>query len=333
MQENTGEPHKTLLDWAHQLRPESPRSRIKGWIKEGRFLLDGQPLVQAGMRMPDPGDRLTFGASANHEDAWTRRIHPKLAVVHLDSDLAIVNKEAGLLSVPRPDDTGHSVLGLLETYLNDPAGAYLRQKIFGSAKPVQALPVHRLDQYTSGLLCIALNPEARADLIEQLRSKELLREYLAFTDGIPAANQGIWRHYLKLDERGYQQSVQRDNDPDATLAVTHFQVEQQFPRYSACRLRLRLDTGLKHQIRLQAATEGVPLFGDRQYHKATRAVLARGARSVPFGMKRQALHAATLGLRHPSTGKALQFDARLPKDLQALQDRLSDRQPDGSALT
>ena len=91
---------RTLLDWAAHLCPNSPRTRIKEWIKAGRFCLKGRVVTKAGMRLTDPGDALTFGNPEEASPAWghRKRIHPKLVLVHLDSDLAIVDKEAGLLS-------------------------------------------------------------------------------------------------------------------------------------------------------------------------------------------------------------------------------------------
>lgn len=315
---------KTLLDWTCLRYPDSPRSRVKDWIREGRVVVNGEVVKSAGMRLDDPGEQLVLSgkSSADAETLQRKRIHAKLELVYLDADVAVADKEAGMLSVPRDEGDLLSVLTHIQQYLNDPSGKNVRQKLFGSQQAVQTLPVHRLDQYTSGLMCVALNPESRSSLIEQLRAKTLLREYLAFTDGIPPQVSGTWTHALKLDERGYQQTVGSTKDPEATLAITHFKVEQVFPTHQVCLLRLRLETGLKHQIRIQAAAEGIPLIGDRQYNPATRHVVQKGARNFPFGMQRQALHAATIGFQHPRTGKPLHFHAPLPKDLQALQERL-----------
>lgn len=323
---------KTLLDWAMRLCPDSPRKRVKEWIASGRFYLDGEVISNAGERMTDPGDSLSFGKPDSSVSSWAHRkkIHPKLTVLYLDKDLAIVDKAAGLLSVPhedqlRPKNSGRvlkSALSVLGDYLNDPKGEGTRRRIWGNPDSVIPLPVHRLDQYTSGLLCIALNPDARKDLIDQLRSHRLLREYIAVCDGEIHPPSGSWKHYLKLDKSGYRQSINNRPLPGAVQAVTHYSTEQVFRVNHVSRLRIRLETGLKHQIRIQAAEAGVPLIGDRLYHPATVRALKRKGAPIPYGFRRQALHAVTIGLKHPVSGKELRFDSPLPGDLQQLQQRM-----------
>jgi len=313
-----------LLDWARKLCPDSPRKRVKEWLASGRFYLDGQVVTQASLRMPDPGPSLTLGAPDSSVASWVhrKRIHPKVCVLYLDESLAIVDKGAGLLSVPVEGVAPGSALQVLGDYLNDPRGDGLRRRLFKSPEQVRPLPVHRLDQYTSGLLCIALNEGSRAVLIEQLRQHELLREYLAFADGRTRARAGIWRHYLRLDRAGFRQQLFPEPVPGAVEAVTHYEEEDAFPRHGVSKLKIRLETGLKHQIRIQAAAEGLPLIGDRLYHTGTVKALNRKGATLPYGFRRQALHACTIGLSHPLDGRELRFDSPLPVDLVRLQSRL-----------
>lgn len=315
---------KTLLEWACRQHPDSPRKRIKQWIADGRFRLDGEVVTRSGLRLADPGGRLSLGQADSSASSWEQRktIHPKLTVLHLDASLAIVDKAAGLLSVPAEGHHQPSVPDLLAEYLNNPKGEGLRRRIFGQSAPVQPLPVHRLDQYTSGLLCVAMNPRSRVRLIDQVRSHELLREYLAFADGEPANRQGLWKDFLKLDERGYRQRLVNESDGGATEARTAYEVVEVFSRHHVSKLRLRLKTGLKHQIRIQAAHHDLPLLGDRVYHRATRKALQLKDGKVPYGCRRQALHAAVLGLRHPEDGRSLRFESQLPGDLKQLESRL-----------
>jgi len=314
----------TLLDWARKVCPDSPRKRIKEWIASGRFYLDGKAVTQANRLMKDPGDSLTLGQPDSSIASWThrKRIHPKVSVLHLDESLAIVDKSYGLLSIPLEGHPAESALSVLGDYLNDPKGDVLRRRLFGNPSQIRPLPVHRLDQYTSGLLCIAMNEDARHVLIEQLRKHDLLREYIAYCDGRARSESGEWEHYLKLDSSGYRQSLHHKPIEGATKALTHFTVEKIFERHRVSKLLIRLETGLKHQIRIQAAAEGLPLIGDRIYHKATRTALERKGAKLPYGFKRQALHATTIGLRHPVTGQDLRFESRIPADLQQLEDRL-----------
>jgi len=315
---------KTLLDWATRLCPDSPRKRLKDWIASGRFCLEGRVVTKAGMRMADPGESLTMGTPEKSAVALghRKRIHPKLVLVYLDSDLAIVDKEAGLLSVATENQTKISALEVLSNYLNDSRGEATRRSFFGSPEPVKPLPVHRLDQYTSGLLCIALNDDARRHLIKQLRSHDFLREYIAYGDGDALEPKGIWRNFQKLDERGYDQMLLNEAEEGSTEAVTHYQVEEVFALHHVARLRIRLETGLKHQIRIQAAAHNMPLIGDRIYHPSTQKAVAKKGAKLPYGFKRQALHAATIGITHPTSGKKVKFQSKIPGDMQLLEERL-----------
>lgn len=324
MKDDSTSNEKTLLDWAVRLCPDSPRKRIKDWIAAGRFCLDGRVVTKAGLRMKDPGDALTMGTPEKSAVALghRKRIHPKLVLVYLDSDLAIVDKEAGLLSVPTENQAKISALEVLSNYLNDPRGEATRRSFFGTADIVKPLPVHRLDQYTSGILCIAFNDDARRHLIKQLRSHDFLREYIAYGDGDALESKGTWRNYLQLDERGYDQQLLNEPTEGATEAVTHYQVEEVFARHHVAKLRIRLETGLKHQIRIQAAAHGMPLIGDRIYHPSTQKAVGKKGAKLPYGFKRQALHAATIGVVHPSSGKKLLFQSRIPVDMQELEKRL-----------
>jgi 23S rRNA pseudouridine1911/1915/1917 synthase len=315
---------KSLLDWAMRLCPDSPRKRIKDWITSGRYYLNGKVVTQASLRMSDPGESLTLGPPDSSIASWAHRkkIHPKLSVLHLDESLAIVDKGAGLLSVPVEGHGAISALDVLGNYLNDPKADTLRRRLFGSPAKIRPRPVHRLDQYTSGLLCLAMNEDARGVLIEQLRSHELLREYAAFSDGRAREASGTWRHYLKLDRTGYRQSLHHEPVEGSVEAVTHFSVEHIFERHRVSKLKIRLETGLKHQIRIQAAAEGLPLIGDRIYHTGTRKSIERKGATLPYGFRRQALHATVIGLKHPVDARELRFESHIPLDLTRLEQRL-----------
>ena len=211
---------------------------------------------------------------------------------------------------------------MLGNYINDKRGEATRRSLFGTSGDVKPFPVHRLDQYTSGLLCIAFNEEARHSLIKQLRSHDFLREYIAYADGVTSEATGTWRNYLRLDETGYEQQLLLSNEDGATEALTHYRVEDSYSRHHVSKLRIRLETGLKHQIRIQAAAYNMPLIGDRIYHEGTQKVVGRKGAKLPYGFKRQALHASTIGMRHPRNGRELKFQSNIPGDMQELEARL-----------
>src|SRR5262249_47465376 len=144
---------------------------------------------------------------------------------------------------------------------------------------LQPLPVHRLDQYTSGVFCMATNPAARHHLIEQLKAHTMKREYVAFVEGRVSTPKGTWRQWLQLSRDELRQQVLRATADtavgnEAREAITHYEVISVYPlaggKEFITKLRLRLETGRKHQIRVQAANAGHPLVGDRTYNPAWR---------------------------------------------------------------
>ena len=282
----------------------TPRTRAKQWIASGRVSVNGVVIRKPHQPISDPGDALTLldrQATTLNCGPNGLPIHEKLVLLYLDTSLAIVNKAAGLLSVPAP--TGeHSALDILAAKLQTLPPAYRR---------LEASVVHRIDYYTSGLFCMALNPVARASLIEQVRTHTMRREYIAFVDGRPRQHQGTWQNWLKLNADETEQTIVTATEPDAMEAITHYEVITEFPLAGITKLRLRLETGRRHQIRIQAARAGLPLIGDTKYHPHYRGRFPR-----------QALHAELLNLVHPEQKRNMTFTAPLPEDMRRLEDTL-----------
>jgi len=195
-----------------------------------------------------------------------------------------------------------------------------------SLRQLRPLPVHRLDQYTSGVFCMATHPGARQRLIEQLKAHTMTREYVAFVEGRASAPKGVWRNWLQLSRDEMSQRILSDAQakaagPEAREAITHYEVMAEYPladgAHFITRLRLRLETGRKHQIRVQAANAGLPLIGDRTYNPGyIGSTPARGHIDFP----RQALHAEVLSLEHPDRpGERKTWKAEFPKDLRQLE--------------
>ena len=173
---------------------------------------------------------------------------------------------------------------------------------------------------------MATNPAARHHLIEQLKAHTMKREYVAFVVGRPRTHAGTWRQWLQLSRDELRQHVlsetqPKDPDPETREAITHYEVIAEYPlaggKGFVTKLRLRLETGRKHQIRVQAAHAGHPLIGDRTYNPAYR---GKDHVNVPIDFPRQALHAEILTLEHPDQpGKRMTWTAELPKDLRQLE--------------
>jgi 23S rRNA pseudouridine1911/1915/1917 synthase len=176
---------------------------------------------------------------------------------------------------------------------------------------------------------MATSPVARRHLIEQLKAHTMKREYVAFVEGQPDTPKGAWRQWLQLSRDELRQHVLSETQAkaagsEAREAVTHYEVIAQYPLAGGARfvtkLRLRLETGRKHQIRVQAANAGLPLLGDRAYNPGFRGTNPTNTR---IDFPRQALHAEVLTLEHPDQpGRRMTWTAQLPKDLRQLETAL-----------
>jgi 23S rRNA pseudouridine1911/1915/1917 synthase len=320
-----------LLDWLLLQYPDTPKSRAKQWIMAGRVSVNGVVIRKPHQIIADPKDALELGGrhatTLDCGPGW--QIHPRVALLYLDSDLAIVNKGPGLISVPA-SNCDLSALSILADFLVGKLKAQDRGVAGKSLPPayrrLEPLPVHRLDQYTSGVFCIATNPVARHHLIGQLQEHTMKREYVALVEGRSRVPNGTWRQWLQLSRDELRQHVLSETQakaagPEAREAITHFEVIAEYPladgKGFVTKLRLRLETGRKHQIRAQAAHAGLPLIGDRTYNPGYRGHEPVGT-SIDF--PRQALHAEILDLEHPGQpGKRMTWTAAVPKDLRQLE--------------
>ncbi len=318
---------RTLLDWVLEQFPDTPRKRAKEWILAGRVSVAGTVVRKPNQMLADSATLELQGrrlATLALDEEW--RIHARLSLVHLDPSLAIVNKGAGLLSVPAPI-TDLSALSILADFLAGKLRGLghrtAERRLPAAFRKLTPLPVHRLDQFTTGVLCLAMNPAARASLIEQFSAHTASRQYMAFVDGRPKTPRGTWRHWLRFDDDALRQNVSsKAGGPDWVESVTHYEVLGEYPLGTSGRvvskMRFNLETGRTHQIRAQAAHEGLPLIGDRTYHPLYHASKRERA-FVPIEFERQALHAEELELAHPVSGQRMKWRVPLPADLQKLE--------------
>ncbi|MCX6924301.1 MAG: RluA family pseudouridine synthase [Verrucomicrobia bacterium] len=320
-----------ILDWLLRKHPDTPKSRAKQWIVAGRVSVNGVVIRRPHQCIADPGDNLSLGGrhatTLDCGSGW--QIHPRVTLLYLDCTLAIVNKGPGLISVPASEGD-LSALSILADFLSGDLKAQVREVSIKSLPPayrrLQPLPVHRLDQHTSGVFCMATNPTARHHLIEQLKAHSMKREYVAFVNGRASVPKGVWRQWLQLSRDELRQNVIPETQAvaagaEACEAITHYEVVDEYSVAGGTRfvskLRLRLETGRKHQIRVQAANAGLPLIGDRTYNPEVRDPDAADTR---IDFPRQALHAEVLTLEHPDQpGTRMSWTAEMPKDLRRLE--------------
>ena len=333
-----GPKSRPLIEWLVERHPDTPKTRAKQWILAGRVSVAGQVIRKPHQVLQDPGGTLELLerhlTTLDCGSGW--QIHPRVSLLYLDRALAVVNKGAGLVSVPAPN-AEISALSVLQDFLAGQLKAMDRtargKSLPAAYRSLHLLPVHRLDQYTSGVFCMACNPESRAHLIEQLKTHTMRREYVAFVEGRAKTPTGTWRQWLdlgpdKLRQRIVPESQTKDPLSEAREAITHYEViaEYQVGEKTGfvTKLRLHLETGRKHQIRIQAASAGLPLIGDRTYHPGYRPGVAHES-IIDF--PRQALHAEQLSLEHPEKpGSRMTWKAEWPKDLRQLEATLRSRQ-------
>jgi 23S rRNA pseudouridine1911/1915/1917 synthase len=224
-------------------------------------------------------------------------------IAYEDEHLLVIDKPAGLVVHPA---RGHRT-GTLAQLLG-PAAA-------GGPDPQRAGIVHRLDRDTSGLLVVARSDEAHRRLQRALAERRIVREYLALVHGRPPARTGTIEAPIGRDPRVRTRMAVDGAHPRE--ARTHFEIERSLGPYTL--LRLRLDTGRTHQIRVHLQAIGHPVAGDPEYGRAPRGGGGVGASEAPgaLGLARQFLHAARLSFAHPLTGAPIDVVSPLPTDLQA----------------
>jgi 23S rRNA pseudouridine1911/1915/1917 synthase len=284
------------------------RSRVRRALERGQVFLNGSeasikdagsPLasgdtVRLWSHRPGSARLRTYGASAG-------RAGPRgsvLQILYEDESLLVINKPAGLLAVPlgrgKPSRSAFSLLA-------DHLGPRRRSKPF---------VVHRIDRDTSGIVVFAKTAAAQHAVKDQFARHEPERVYWAIVHGAPHPARGRWRDRLAWDDHALRQTVTDARDPNGVEAISDYHVLETFR--DASLIEVRLHTGKRNQIRIQAAQRGHALVGERQYAKS----------AIPF--PRQALHAHRLSFAHPIDGRPLSFEAPLPKDLADLLRRLRD---------
>jgi len=281
------------------LLPDYSRSRLKGWIESGEILVVGTTRR--------PRDKVSGGEAVQirAELPQETRDEPQplpLEVVHEDRHVLVVNKPAGLVVHPgagNPDRTLQNAL-----LAHDPDLATLPR----------AGIVHRLDKDTSGLLIVARTLPAHTALVRMLGERDIHREYEAICRGVMTAggtvDAPIDRHPVERVKMAVREGGRE--------SVTHYRVIKRFRALT--HVRVQLETGRTHQIRVHLAHAGYPIVGDRVY--GGRLTLPKGAseelRTALREFPRQALHAARLQLAHPVTGRPLECLAPLPADMRQL---------------
>ncbi|MDH5393329.1 MAG: 23S rRNA pseudouridine(1911/1915/1917) synthase RluD [Gammaproteobacteria bacterium] len=286
------------------LFPDYSRSRLTQWVKQGQVELDGV--------IPRPRDKVYAEQQVVvkvQSLACESEILPEniaLDVVYEDADILIINKPVGMVVHPAAGNWNGTLQNALLFY-----DAVL-------ASIPRAGIVHRLDKDTSGLLVVAKTLKAHKSLTEQLQARTVHREYFALVNSVMTAG-GTVDKPIARDARERKRMAIREEGKEA---ITHYRVVEKYRRHTY--IRVFLETGRTHQIRVHMSHIRFPLVGDTLY--GSRAIVPKGAADSLIeairGFKRQALHAAKLGLIHPLTGEEMQWQVAVPDDMQHVIDEL-----------
>ncbi|MES1954644.1 23S rRNA pseudouridine(1911/1915/1917) synthase RluD [Salinisphaera hydrothermalis] len=293
---------KTLAE----LLPDYSRSRLKQWLTNGDLTVDGgSPAPKTAVA---GGEAVRLSVPETPHDAEVEPERIALDIIYEDDSILVLDKPAGLVMHPGAGNRDGTLQNALVAH--DPALAALPR----------AGIVHRLDKDTSGILVVAKTFAAHKQLIEDLAERTVKREYEAVAVGVMTAgghvDAPIDRHPVDRKKMAVRE--------EGREAVTHYRVISRYRAHT--HIRCQLETGRTHQIRVHMAYARYPLLGDPVYGrrlsvpKDSSEAFAGALR----GFKRQALHAATLGLTHPATGEAMQWSAPRPADFEQLLAALAD---------
>ena len=283
--------------------PDYSRSRIQQWIQQG--------FVCVNQQQCKPRQKVYSGDLVDMDVPEQPVISDQpqaieFDILHEDEDIFVINKPAGLVVHPAAGNwDGTLVNGLLA---RDPR--------------LQQLPragiVHRLDKDTTGVMVVARNLTAHNWLVEQMQARQVKREYIAIARGVVTAGRRVETEMGRHPQNRKKMAVVATGK----TAITHFQVARKFAHHSL--LRLQLETGRTHQIRVHMAHLLYPLLGDILYGGRTRlsAGVDEALLEIIRDFRRQALHAERLSFEHPATHELVSYEAPLPADFAALLEAL-----------
>ena len=280
------------------------RRKAQHYIETGRVDVAGETCREPG-RDVDAGAAVRLDPNRPAVGA----VRTSLAVLHEDDDLLIADKPAGLLTLPTEAHEKDTLLDRVNAYL---LHRYRRRPYVGV--------VHRLDKETSGAVVFARSREVLRALQELFRNHDVEREYVAVAEGTIGRDSGTIGLDLVRDRGDRRRGTARGDEP-GRRAVTHYRVLERFD--GATLVAVTLETGRTHQIRIHLAALGHPVVGDAVYRP-------RHAPPPPpdlAAVRRQMLHARTLGFTHPRTGRKVHVESERPADFHALVGSLARKAP------
>ena len=268
----------TLFEALKKIFPDSSNTTIRSFLERRRVYVDS-------VLHTKPKEIIEKDQIINISPI-VKKIPYGIEVIFEDKDILVINKPESLLSVPLDEEKTDNALSVLRTYFDT-------KDIF---------VVHRIDKKTSGVMMFAKHQEAIDKLNLMFKNHELKREYFAVVEGYVKENEGTWKSYLAENKEYYVRSV--ENETEGKLAITHFSVIRRSKSFTY--LKLNLETGRKHQIRVHCKDAGHPILGDKRYS------------TFKNPLSRMCLHSSLLEFLHPITGKKMSFRAPIPQKFKSL---------------
>lgn len=282
------------------LFPAYSRSRLQEWIQQGQVLVNGK-LSRAKDKLVG-GEKITIDATLPTQTTEWIPQKIELPIVYEDDDILIINKPVGMVVHPAAGNQNNTMANALLDYLPQ------------LAQLPRAGLIHRLDKDTSGLLIVAKTLTAQTHLVAELQARHIHREYVAIVNGVLISGGTVDEPIARHAKHRQRRAVSAGGKP----AVTHYRIIERFAAHTL--LKVILETGRTHQIRVHLSHIGHPLLGDKTY--GARPILPKNASDDLIQairhFKHQALHAKRLAFIHPVSKKAMEFQAPIPESLTTL---------------
>ncbi len=304
--------HKERLDHFLSERLERiSRSKLQKLIKDGDITVNDKVVKPSHQVMPGARILITLPPPKTYE------LFPEnipMDIIYEDESLLVINKQAGLVMHPAFANLSGTLVNALLYHCKN------LSTLSGDYRPGL---VHRLDKDTSGLLVVAKNDFVHSQLASQFSNRTITREYRALVWGRFKEKSGRFETFIRRSARDRtRMTISKQGKP----AITIYEVIKEYPLISF--LKIKLETGRTHQIRVHLSAKGHPVLGDKTYGGRNKQIIKLNQKDQQLGlelikmMQRQALHAKTLGFVHPETSEEMLFKSELPDDFQSVIDFL-----------